>query len=133
MTAKSPARMRILVVDDEPTICRALEIVLGRAGFEVVIAQSGEAAISAVRAEPFDCLIVDLRLTDLRGDVVFELAAAEQPHLRRQSLFITGDASARAMELIEACGVSSITKPFDLADLIAQVTRLVRRARDATA
>ena len=133
MTAKSPARMRVLVVDDEPTICRALEIVLGRAGFEVVFAQSGEAALGSLRAEHFDCLIVDLRLGDLRGDVVFELAAAEQPHLRRQSLFITGDASARAMELIEACGVTSITKPFDLAEVIAQVTRLVRRAQDATA
>lgn len=129
----SGKRTRILIVDDEPTICRALEIALGRAGYEVVTTESGDCAVVLLRSEHFDCLIVDLRIPDLRGDVVYELAASLQPHLRQQSLFLTGDTSARALQLIEACGVPVVAKPFDLRDLVRLVDRLVRRSQDATA
>jgi DNA-binding response OmpR family regulator len=125
--------MRVLVVDDEPSICRALQIALTRAGCEVATAESGEGAIARLRAEHFDCLVLDLRIPDLRGDVVFELAASLQPHLRRQSVFITGDFSARGAELIDACDCPVVTKPFDLHELVALVLRLMPRAQDASA
>jgi DNA-binding response OmpR family regulator len=125
--------VRVLVVDDEPSICRALQIALTRAGCEVVTAESGESGIAYLRAERFDCLLLDLRIPDLRGDVVFELAASLQPHLRTQSLFITGDFSARSTELIDACGCPVVTKPFDLHELVDIVLRLVPRAQDASA
>lgn len=126
-------RMRVLVVDDEPSICRALQIALTRAGCEVVTAESGEGGIARLRAEHVDCLVLDLRIPDLRGDVVFELAASLQPHLRRQSIFITGDFSARGTELIDACGCPVVTKPFDLHELVNLVLRLEPRAQDASA
>ena len=126
-------RKRILVVDDEPTICRALQIALGRAGFDVVTTESGEGALAYLRAERFDCLVVDLRIPDLRGDVVFELAASLQPHLRRQTLFITGDTTARGNELVEACGCPLVSKPFDLRELVTLITRLMPMAHDASA
>ena len=96
--------LRVLVVDDEPTICRALTIALGRAGYDVVAVEAGEQAHTLLRAEHFDFLVLDLRIPDLRGDVLFELAASIQPHLRYRTLFTTGDTSERALELIEACG-----------------------------
>ena len=126
-------RGRVLVVDDEPSICRALQIVLTKAGFDVVTAESGEGGIARLRAERFDCLVLDLRIPDLRGDVVFELAASVQPHLRRQSVFITGDYSVRGSELIEACGCPVVTKPFDLHELVDLIVRLIPRAQDASA
>ena len=110
-----------------------MQIALGRAGHEVITTESGEVALSLLRTEHFDCLVVDLRIPDLRGDVLFELAASLQPQLRQQCLFITGDSSARAAELIEACGCSVLGKPFDLQELTATVERLVRRAQDQTA
>ena len=125
--------MRVLVVDDEPSICRALQIALTRAGCAVVTAESGEGGLARLRAENFDCLILDLRIPDLRGDVVFELAASLQPHLRRQSVFITGDFSARGTELLDACGCPVVTKPFDLHELVSLVLRLAPRAQDASA
>src|SRR5262245_48539168 len=93
----------VLLVDDEPAICKALGLALTRAGFRVSTALSGEAAMSIVRGEQVDVLVVDLRVPDMRGDAMFELAAAIQPHLRRRTLFTTGDITERAQELIEAC------------------------------
>lgn len=126
-------RLRVLVVDDEPTICRALTIALGRAGYEAVAVESGEHAHSLLRSEHFDFLILDLRIPDLRGDVLFELAASIQPHLRYRTLFTTGDSSDRATELIEACGCPSLSKPFELQDLTAQLAKMAPKARDASA
>ena len=126
-------RVRVLVVDDETTICRALTIALQRAGYEAKATSSGERAHLMLREEHFDCLIVDLRMPDMRGDELFELAASIQPHLRYQTLFTTGDASERAQELLAACGCPVLQKPFELSDLTAAVARLTRRARDATA
>jgi DNA-binding response OmpR family regulator len=126
-------RLRVLVVDDEPTICRALTIALGRAGYDVVAVEAGEQAHTLLRNEHFDFLLLDLRIPDLRGDVLFELAASIQPHLRYRTLFTTGDASERASELIEACGCKALHKPFELAELIAELGKLAPRVRDASA
>lgn len=129
----SGKRTRVLIVDDEYSICRALQIALGRQGHEVVTTEAGEVALRLLRDEHFDCLVLDLRIPDLRGDVLFELAASYQPHLRHQSLFITGDTSAYGCELLDACGCLVLAKPFDLNELTAEVTKLVRRAQDQTA
>lgn len=126
-------QLRVLVVDDEPSICRALTIAFKRAGYEVVAVESGEQAHTLLRAEHFDFLVLDLRIPDLRGDVLFELAASIQPHLRFRTLFTTGDASERALELIAACGCKALHKPFELTELIAEIGKLAPRVRDATA
>jgi len=108
----------VLLVDDEPAICKALGLALTRAGFRVSTALSGETAMSIVRGEHVDILVVDLRIPDMRGDTLFELAAATQPHLRNRALFTTGDITERAQELIEACRCPLLRKPFDLKELI---------------
>jgi two-component system KDP operon response regulator KdpE len=126
-----PERTRVLVVDDEPAICRALSIALDRAGYDVLIAQSGDSALSTLGHEHVDVMVIDLRIPDTRGDVVFELAAATHPHLRRQTLFMTGDISERAHKLILSCKCPSVRKPFELKELITAVAALSpRRERD---
>lgn len=121
------AKRRVLVVDDEPSICRALAIVLADAGYAVETVVSGDTASSLLRTEHFDAMIVDLRVPDMRGDILFALAAALQPHLRSATLFITGDITERAQQLIAACGCPMLRKPFDLADVLAAVGALVPR------
>ena len=126
-------RVRVLVVDDEPTIRLALSIVLERSGYEVEAVDSGERAVALLRTEHFDQLVLDLRIPDMRGDVVFELAASLQPHLRYATVFTTGDLSGRAQELIKACGCPLLPKPFDLADLVSTLRRQMPRVREASA
>jgi DNA-binding response OmpR family regulator len=130
---QSRGRVRVLVVDDEPTICRGLTIALTRAGYEVVAVESGESAHTLLRSQHFDCMVVDLRIPDLRGDVLFELAASIQPQLRQRTIFTTGDTSERARELVEACGCPVIAKPFDLAELLRAVQERTREVRDQSA
>jgi two-component system, OmpR family, KDP operon response regulator KdpE len=127
-----PERVRVLIVDDEPAICKALKVALDRAGYDAIAAQSGDSALTVLSLEPVDVLLLDLRIPDTRGDVVFELAAATHPHLRHQTLFMTGDISERAQRLIQACECPMILKPFELSEMIAAIDALLpRRRRDA--
>ena len=123
----------VLLVDDEPAICKALALALTRAGFRASTALSGETAMAVVRGEHIDVLVVDLRIPDMRGDALFELAAAIQPHLRSRTLFTTGDITERAQELIEACRCPLLRKPFDLKDLIDWVRGVQPMEKDQSA
>jgi DNA-binding response OmpR family regulator len=128
---KQPGRVRVLIVDDEPAICKALKVALDRAGFDAIAAQSGDSALTVLSLEWVDVLLLDLRIPDTRGDVVFELAAATHPHLRHQTLFMTGDISDRALKLIQSCKCPVIRKPFELQELIATIDALApRHARE---
>jgi DNA-binding response OmpR family regulator len=128
-----PQQAHVLIVDDEPAICKALALALQRAGFRVSTALSGETAISVVRGATVDALVIDLRIPDMRGDAFFELAAAIQPHLRTRTLFTTGDITERAQELIEACRCKLLRKPFELKELIEWVRGVLPRASDQSA
>lgn len=123
----------VLLVDDEPAICKALALALTRAGFRVTTALSAETAMSIVRNEPVDVMVVDLRIPDMRGDSFFELAAATKPHLRTRTLFTTGDITERGQELIEATRCPLLRKPFDLKELIDWVRGVQPMAEDQSA
>ena len=124
-------QIRVLVVDDEPTLCKALTMSLSRSGYDVVAAQTGDAALGIVRSEHIDVMLVDLRIHDVRGDVIFEVAASHQPHLRYQTLFMTGDITERAQKLIAACKCHYLRKPFDLRDMHDAVAALAPNTQDA--
>ncbi len=126
-------RVRVLVVDDEPSICKALEIALSRSGYDVITVESGETATTLLRAEHFDVMLVDLRIPDMRGDTIFEFAAATQPHLRTATLFMTGDITERAQKLIGACRCPTLHKPFDLRDVLDSISALTPRTESASA
>ena len=58
---------RILVVDDDPMVCMAIEIYLERHGFEVTIADGGETGLRALEDSSFDLMIVDIFMPHMRG------------------------------------------------------------------
>ncbi|HEY0969527.1 MAG TPA: response regulator [Gemmatimonadales bacterium] len=117
--------LTVLVVDDEHAICRALSMAFGHAGCHALTAESGEAALALLAQQHVDALVLDLRIPDMRGDALLHLAAAMQPHLRHQTLFVTGDWDPRALALIGACGAPLVRKPFQLVDVIESVFALV--------
>ena len=124
-------KVRVLVVDDEPSICKALTMALSRAGYEPIAAQSGESALTIIRSEHIDVMLIDLRIPDMRGDVIFEVAVGHQPHLLYQTLFMTGDITERAHKLIAACKCHFLRKPFDLRDMTDAIAALSPRTQDA--
>jgi CheY-like chemotaxis protein len=58
---------RVLVVDDDPMVCMAIEISLERHGFEVTIANGGDTGLRALEAAGFDLMIVDIFMPHMRG------------------------------------------------------------------
>jgi DNA-binding NtrC family response regulator len=114
-------RASVLVVDDEEVVCRALDVLLRRAGYDVITARTGSAAKEMLAIRAVDCLVVDYRLPDVRGDVVYAFAIAHQPHLSRATVFLTGDITDRAREAIEDTGCPMVLKPFDAAVFLDRV------------
>jgi len=58
---------RVLVVDDDPMVCVAIEVCLTRKGFEVTVADGGEAGMRALEAADFDVMLIDVFMPHMRG------------------------------------------------------------------
>ena len=117
--------LRILIVDDESALSRAMSLALRCDGWSVTTAHGGDEALGRLREEHFDVLVLDLLMPDMRGDVLYYFAVASQPHLARSTIFVTGDITMHADELIRACGCEPLRKPFDLDELLKRVRAIV--------
>jgi two-component system KDP operon response regulator KdpE len=117
---------RVLVVDDEPQILRALRTSLRGAGYEVDTAATGEAALTSASVRPPDAVILDLVLPDMRGtDVTRELRAwTTVPVL---VLSVVGDEQEKVAAL-DAGADDYVTKPFGVDELLARLRAALRRA-----
>jgi DNA-binding NtrC family response regulator len=126
-------RPRVLVLDDEENVCAALNMVLKADGYDVVVCQTGEEAEAHIQTQWFDLAIIDLRLKYSRGDVVFYHAIAHQPHLERQTVFITGDITDGGWRLIGATGCPMMLKPWNNDELLNLLYSMYPRNSRATA
>ncbi len=116
---------RVLVVDDEPQILRALRTSLQGAGYEVVTAETAEQALTALAVDPPDAVILDLVLPDGRGtDVTRELRAWSRVPVI--VLSAVGDESEKVAAL-DAGADDYVTKPFGIDELLARLRAALRR------
>ena len=112
---------RILVVDDERSMRELLAIVLRREGYEVLLAESGRAAIDVLEREPVDLLISDIKMPDLSGVEV--LRAAKRIDQDILGIMITAFASTEtAVEAMRLGACDYLSKPFDI-DLLKMKVR----------
>jgi len=118
--------VRVLVVDDEPQIVRALKVVLREAGFEAVPAETASEALDAAAVRPPQAAIVDLMLPDEDGiELTRRLREwSEMPILVLSAL---GEESQK-VQALEAGADDYITKPFGTRELIARLHAALRRA-----
>jgi len=117
---------RLLVVEDDAAIADPLVRALAREGHQVQHAASGEAALQAAAADPFELVVLDLGLPGIDGIDVCRRLHERDP--RPSVLMLT----ARSSELDEVLGLDAgaddyVTKPFTLAVLTARVRALLRR------
>jgi two-component system KDP operon response regulator KdpE len=117
---------RVLVVDDEPQILRALRVILRDAGFEVVTAQSAQEALDAAALRAPSAAIVDLILPDGNGiDVCRSIREwSEMPIL---VLSAVGEETEK-IRALDAGADDYVTKPFAPGELIARLNAALRRA-----
>jgi two-component system, OmpR family, KDP operon response regulator KdpE len=118
---------RVLVCDDEPQILRALRVILGEAGFEVVPAATAEEALDAAAVKPPDAAIIDLVLPD-RDGVEVTRAIREWSGMPILVLSAVGE-EAEKIRALEAGADDYVTKPFAPGELIARLRAALRRAQ----
>jgi two-component system KDP operon response regulator KdpE len=117
---------RVLVVDDEPQILRALQTNLRGAGYEVATAASAEEAVAAAATAPPEAVVLDLVLPDRSGtEVCRELRTwSTVPILVLSAL---GEEREKVAAL-DAGADDYVTKPFGMDELLARLRALLRRA-----
>jgi two-component system response regulator PilR (NtrC family) len=107
---------RILVVDDELSMRRFLEVLLSREGYKVSCAENGKTAISMINKKHFDLLLCDIRLGDISGLDVLRAAKKQSQHT--VVIMISAYASAEtAVEAMNEGAYDYVPKPFNNEEL----------------
>jgi two-component system, OmpR family, response regulator len=119
--------IRVLVVDDEPSLAELLASVLRYEGWEIQTAGTGASAVRAAREFRPDAVVLDIMLPDFDGLEVLRRIRTELPHVC--VLFLTArDAVEDRVAGITAGGDDYVTKPFSLEEVLARLRGLLRRA-----
>ena len=120
--------MRILVIEDEPKIAKALKQGLEGEHYEVVVATTGEEGFFSLSSETFDLLILDLMLPGHDGLEI--LAAARKGGLATPVLILTAKDTVEDRVIgLDAGADDYLVKPFAFAELLARIRALLRRGR----
>jgi two-component system, OmpR family, response regulator MprA len=123
--------VRVLVVDDEPAVRRALERALRLDSYDVALAADGEEALDALAAAPADAVILDVAMPRLDGlEVCRRLRQAGD---RTPVLMLTArDAIDDRVKGLDVGADDYLVKPFALRELQARLRALLRRAGDGS-
>jgi len=119
---------RVLVVEDEPKVARALREGLAGEGYDVVVALTGEDGFFRASSEPFDLLILDRMLPGREGLEILR-TLRQKGHLTPVLVLTARDAVEDRVEGLDAGADDYMVKPFAFTELLARVRALVRRGR----
>jgi len=117
---------KILIVDDEPNIVTALEYLLQRSGYEVLLAQDGETALKQVEQHLPDLVLLDVMMSVKSGYEVCQRMRerADWQHIKIVML----SAKGREAEVSKGLSLGAdfyVTKPFSNKDLVAKIGELL--------
>lgn len=120
---------KILIIDDDPSICRLLKKVMTSSGFESSVVNDGPSAIKLLASESFDCILLDVTMNGMDGFEVVE-------HLRKSNIntpIIIVSGRNEDYDTLYGLSLGAddyITKPFNPVTLGAKVGALVRRNKN---
>ncbi len=117
---------RVLVVEDDPDISRALALNLSARGYHVSTAADGGDALNQAAAHTPDVIVLDLGLPDLDG---MDIIRAVRAYSRTPIVVLSGrTSSGDKVDALEAGADDYVTKPFDVNELVARLRAATRRA-----
>jgi DNA-binding response OmpR family regulator len=122
---------RILVVDDEPGLVGFLTRALTAEGYAVESASDGATALAMIRSNPYELIVLDLRIPVLNGFDVLRAAMKVAPDQRVFVLSAVGDPDTR-VRCLELGAVDFLSKPFALAELVARIRARLLEPSGAT-
>jgi len=112
-------RCRLMVIDDEPIVCRRLKQVLEKIGYKVDIFNSGVGALNELDGRAYDIIITDLKMEGVDGMKILEAAKSKSPATK--VIMITGFAEMETAKEAFRKGVFDfISKPVEI-DVIKEV------------
>ena len=120
--------VRVLIVDDEETICRLLAELLQQYDYEITTETDGRAAVDLLRAEQFDLVLVDLLMPTIDG--IELLHQIKQLFAEIPVIIVTGFASIEtAVESIQAGAADFVTKPVEASELDIRIKKALEHAQ----
>jgi putative nucleotidyltransferase with HDIG domain len=118
--------IRVLVVDDEASLREALSTYFRKLGYQVDTAGSGDEALEKLRQNPFDLMLLDVRMPGMSGIDVVPEALHARPELAIVMLSAMNDATSAAI-CMQRGALDYLTKPIELTDLGQAVDRALKR------
>jgi DNA-binding NtrC family response regulator len=128
MTA-APAVRRVLIVDDEPASRELLEIILSEEGFETDAVSGGAEALLRLEAGQYDVVLSDLQMPGMDGIALTQQIRTRHPDL--EVLILTAFGSQERAHEVGRLQADYLRKPFDKADLLHRIGRMVDKTRMA--
>ena len=123
--------IRVLTVDDEPSLIELLAMAMRYEGWDVSTATTGTDAVKVAREVSPDAIVLDMMLPDFDGLEVMRRIRAEQPDV--PVIFLTArDGVSDRIAGLTAGGDDYVTKPFSLEEVIARLRGLLRRTGATT-
>lgn len=118
--------LRVLLIDDEPTIRLTVGDAIGDLGHDLIVAVDGTEALAILERRDFDVVISDIRMPGADGLSIFRQLRAEKPET--DVILITGYGEVRqAVEALKAGAHDYITKPFDTDEVLVKLSRIDAR------
>ncbi|MGC2432282.1 MAG: response regulator [Desulfobaccales bacterium] len=128
----SPEKLRIMVLDDEPIVCKRLKPALEKLGYEVDAFTQSPEAINQIQRIGYDIIITDLKMKEIDGMQV--LSEAKKRHPGTEVIVITGFATMETAKQSLQMGVFDfIAKPFKLSEIQEVVNRAAAKIRGSKA
>jgi signal transduction histidine kinase/ActR/RegA family two-component response regulator len=124
-------KTRILVVDDEPSVCRLLQRLLEEAGHQVDAAPDGRTALERIARQRYGLILLDVRMPEMSGMEVYEKAREIAASVAERIIFLTGDIMAPELQsLLARTGAPFLTKPFQTQELLQTLSLHLDRGLD---
>jgi len=132
--AAAGGALRVLIVDDEPSVVDVLYQALGDEGYQIDSASSGSAALAKILKNRFDLIISDLKMPGMHGAELYARVREADPRMAEAILFTTGDIVSPETQLfLQRSGNPCLEKPFLLDEARRAVAAHLRRIRRAPA
>src|SRR5262245_6354292 len=129
-TAMTEPVPTVLVVDDEPGVVSFVARALRAKGYEVDVAGGGDEALSRLRTDGYDVVLLDLRMPETNGVLVLKHVMATRPEQKVVVVSAVADTRIK-VRCLELGAADFVTKPFELAELVARVGAHTRRTVSA--
>lgn len=124
MAESLKARYQILVVDDEPTVCKAIQMMLRYYGHDVQTANDGPAALTLFESGQFDLIITDYLMPEMKGDQLVTQIKGRRPGQR--IIMVTAFAEDFLTHGKPTGGVDYVlNKPFSLEELRTAIAKVM--------